>query len=145
GLRAAARAGLSPLKINTVLVSGFNEDEVDRWVALTREHDLCVRFLEVMPIGEATRAGLGYVDVSAVRDRLVARYGLEPASARVGGGPARYWRVPGAPGMLGFITPISERYCDTCTRVRLTASGALRPCLAFDVHVPLGDAIRAGD
>ncbi len=145
GLRAAARAGLAPLKINTVLMAGFNEDEVDRWVALTREHALTVRFLEVMPIGEAGRAGLGFVDVSAVRARLVAQYGLEPAQAKVGGGPARYWRVPGAPGMVGFITPISDRYCDTCTRVRLTASGDLRPCLAFDVHVPMGQAIRSGD
>lgn len=147
GIEAAADAGLTPIKINTVVVSGFNDDEIDDWVAVTREREIIVRFLEVMPIGEGhemRRLG-GFHDLSETRRRLQREYGIEPATAETGSGPARYWRVPGAPGKLGFITPLSNRYCDTCSRFRLTATGKLRPCLAFDVEVDLAPAIRRGD
>lgn len=147
GIEAASDAGMGPIKINTVVVAGFNEDEIDDWVALTRQRDLIVRFLEVMPIGEGLsmrRLG-GFHDLTATRERLQRDYGIEPVASSTGSGPARYWRVPGAPGVLGFITPLSNRYCDTCSRFRLTSTGKLRPCLAFDVEVDIGAAIRAGD
>lgn len=149
GIEAAVDAGLTPLKINAVIVRGFNDDELDAWVALTQRRDLTVRFLEVMPIGEgaeARRLG-GFHDLSAALDDLKSRFGLEPATGREtqGGGPARYWKVPGAPGRLGFITPLSNPYCDTCQRFRLTARGGIRPCLASDLEVDAAVAIRAGD
>ena len=147
GVHLAAEAGLRPLKINVLVLRGINDDEVDAWLELTRQHDLVVRLLELMPVGEGASTELAqrYVDLTQVRHRLTREYGLVPLDGVPGNGPARYWRVPGAPGVVGFITPMSDGYCDTCSRFRLTATGDLRPCLAFDTSVPLGDRIRAGD
>ncbi len=147
GIERAAQAGLTPIKINTLILKGFNDDEVDRWVELTLDHELVVRFLELMPIGEGVKLKhLGsFANLTEIREELIARYGLVPARPARGNGPARYWKVPGARGMLGFITPISDKYCDSCNRMRLTANGELRPCLAYDVHVKAGEAIQRGD
>lgn len=146
GIRAAQDAGLGPIKVNTVVVSGFNDDELADWVALTERSDIIVRFLEVMPMGEGAemrRLG-GYHDLSAARRRLEETHGLVPAERGIGNGPARYWRVPGALGKVGFITPISDKYCDTCSRFRLTATGRIRPCLASEFEVDAREAIRNG-
>ena len=147
GIRRAAEAGLRPLKINVVVLRGMNDDEIDAWVDLTRDHDLVVRFLELMPVGEGASAALAqrYVDLTQVRRRLATALGIVPVEGVPGNGPARYWRVPGAVGVVGFITPISDSYCASCSRFRLTATGDLRPCLAHEWSVPLRDAIRARD
>ncbi len=147
GLKRAAEVGLKPIKINTLILKGFNEDEIEEWLEITMSHELVVRFLELMPIGEgANLTHLGsFANLAEIRDVLVRRHSLQPAKPGRGNGPARYWRAPGAKGMIGFITPISEKYCDTCNRFRLTANGEIRPCLAYDVHVKLLDAIKAGD
>ena len=149
GIEAAVEAGLGPIKINTLVLEGFNDDEIDRWVDLTLESDVTVRFMELMPMGANDLRGVGeFVDLSRVRERLQQTRGIEPADADVvhhGNGPARYWRVPGARGALGFITPISHGYCNTCRRLRLTATGELRACLADDRQVALEHAIRRGD
>jgi cyclic pyranopterin phosphate synthase len=147
GLRRATEVGLKPIKINTLVLKNFNEDEVEDWLNLTMTNEFVVRFLELMPIGEGadlTHLG-GFANLSEVRDGLIEKFGLVPAKPGRGNGPARYWKAPGAKGMIGFITPISEKYCDTCNRFRLTANGEIRPCLAYDVHVKLLDAIKAGD
>lgn len=146
GLRRAVAVGLTPLKINAVILKGFNDDEIEDLFTLTLIENVTVRFLELMPIGEALSLdGLGgYLNLTNVRRWLTEKYGLVPAEEK-GRGPARYWKVPGAPGKVGFITPISDRYCATCSRLRLTANGEIRPCLAYDVHVNLRDAIRRGD
>lgn len=147
GIRQAAEAGLRPLKINVLLLRGMNDDEIDAWVDLTRDHDLVVRFLELMPVGEGASAELArrYVDLTQVRRRLATEFAIVPVEGPPGNGPARYWRVPGAAGVVGFITPISDGYCASCSRFRLTATGDLRPCLAHELSVPLRDAIRARD
>jgi cyclic pyranopterin phosphate synthase len=147
GIERAAEVGLRPIKINTLVLKGFNDDEIEQWLKLTIDHELIVRFLELMPIGEALRLnGLGrFANLSEVRAELIERYGLIPARPPEGNGPARYWKVPGAQGLIGFITPISDKYCDTCNRMRLTANGELRPCLAYDLHVKAGEAIKRGD
>lgn len=146
GLRRAVAVGLTPLKINAVILKGFNDDEIEDLFTLTLIENVTVRFLELMPIGEALSLdGLGgYLNLTNVRRWLTEKYGLVPAEEK-GRGPARYWKVPGAPGKVGFITPISDRYCATCSRLRLTANGEIRPCLAYDVHVNVRDAIRRGD
>lgn len=146
GLRRAVAVGLIPLKINAVILKGFNDDEIEDLFTLTLIENVTVRFLELMPIGEALSLdGLGgYLNLTNVRRWLTEKYGLVPAEEK-GRGPARYWKVPGAPGKVGFITPISDRYCATCSRLRLTANGEIRPCLAYDVHVNVRDAIRRGD
>ena len=147
GIEAASEAGLAPIRINTLLLDGFNDDEVDDWLELVRNHEIDVRFMELMPIGEGaelTRLG-DYLDLTALKDRLVEEKGLEPADGERGNGPARYWRVPGSKGRIGFITPISNSYCNSCSRMRLTSMGELRACLAYDDHVDIRGAIRKRD
>jgi cyclic pyranopterin phosphate synthase len=143
GIRAALELGLQPVKINALILKGFNDDEIEELLALTLKYPVCVRFLELMPIGEALSLdGVGsYLNLSEVRERLSQRYGLVAVDER-GNGPARYWQVPGAPGKVGFITPISNKYCDSCSRLRLTATGELRPCLAYDLHISMRASIR---
>ncbi len=147
GVEAATAAGFSPLRINVLLLDGFNDDEIQGWLDLTARCEVDVRFMELMPIGEGVRMNRQgrYVDVARFRDRLVAKKGLVTADVEVGNGPARYWSVPGAPGRIGFITPVSEPYCNLCSRMRLTSIGRLRPCLAFDEEVDLRPALREGD
>jgi GTP 3',8-cyclase len=146
GVRAAASAGIK-LKLNAVVLGGFNDDEVDDWVRLAEELDLTVRFLELMPVGEGARlAKLGrFADLEAIRGRLCGAYGLTPLEGVQGNGPARYWALPGGSGRLGFITPMSRSYCDTCNRMRLTCEGELRACLASDAYVSAAGAIKTRD
>lgn len=143
GIRAASDAGLSPIKINVLALEGFNDDEINAWVELTRSRDLIVRFMELMPVGENALEGVGtFLDLTNVRERLQREVGLVPAKeAHVGNGPARYWKIPGAKGVLGFITPMSNPYCNTCSRLRLTSTGQLRSCMADDGFVDLKAAI----
>ena len=147
GIEAASDAGLAPIRINTLMLDGFNDDEVDHWLELVYERPVDVRFMELMPIGEGAELGrLGkYLNLTSLRQRLVEEKGLVPADPEIGNGPARYWRKPGAAGRIGFITPMSNSYCDTCSRMRLTSKGELRACLAYDDHVDIRSAIRAGD
>lgn len=147
GIRKAMEVGLTPIKFNALIMQGFNDDEIDDLFKLTLQDNVTMRFLELMPIGEAMSLdGFGsYIDLTKVREWLTEKYGLVPAEETKGNGPARYWKAPGAPGKVGFITPISHKYCDTCSRMRLTANGEIRPCLAYDVHVNIRDAIRRSD
>jgi len=147
GIEKASQVGLKPLKINTLAIKGFNDDEIEDWLKLTMENEFFVRFLELMPIGEgAYLSGFGeFENLTERREKLTEKYGLVPAKPAKGNGPAKYWKVPGAKGMIGFITPMSDKYCDTCNRFRLTANGEIRPCLAYDVHVDLNAAIKSGD
>ncbi|MCK6473606.1 MAG: GTP 3',8-cyclase MoaA [Planctomycetes bacterium] len=132
GIAAAEEAGLRPLKINVVLMKGLNEDEVEAFAALTLVRNLQVRFIELMPLGEAkdcTLAGgsFGYVSNESVWQRLVARFGtLRPAPES---GTAKVYCVPGARGTIGFISAMSAPFCERCDRLRLTADGKLRACL----------------
>jgi len=145
GLDAALEVGFDPIKTNTVVMGGFNDDEIiDLIDYLTIDKPVSARFIEYMPIGEAPRAGLEYVDLTAKREELTAKYGLEPAEISRGHGPASYWRVRGGAGLVGFITPISDKYCGTCSRLRLDARGVVRPCIAYDFGVSLRNALHDG-
>jgi len=146
GIYAAREAGLVPLKLNTVVVRGLNDDEVVDLARLTLEGDWHVRFIEWMPLGtNAAWASDGYVSVGEVRRRIEDALGeLVPAKVRVGNGPAKYYRLPGAVGTIGFISPISEHFCYQCNRLRLTADGRLRPCLLSDYEIDLRTPLRQG-
>jgi cyclic pyranopterin phosphate synthase len=146
GIAAAREAGLVPLKVNTVVVRGLNDDEVVDFARLTLEDDWHVRFIEWMPLGTNTAwAGDGYVSVGEVRRRIEDAFGeLLPAKVRFGNGPARYYRLPEAGGTIGFISPISEHFCYQCNRLRLTADGRLRPCLLSDYEIDLRTSLRQG-
>jgi len=148
GIATAKEAGLVPVKVNTVVIRGLNDDEVVDFARLTWAPDWHVRFIEVMPLGDNVDwADNGYVPMSEVRKRIERELGegeLIPAKMGVGGGPARYYRLPGAQGTIGFITPISEHFCYQCNRLRLTADGKLRPCLLSDYEIDLRTPLRQG-
>jgi len=150
GIEAAQQAGLEPVKINTVVIRGTNDDEVVDLAWRTMAPGWNVRFIEWMPVGETASPGDGawrekLVTADEIRQRIQAALGdLEPAKSSTGNGPARYYRLPGARGTLGFITPVSEHFCHNCNRLRLTADGQLRPCLLSDDEIDLRTPLRAG-
>jgi cyclic pyranopterin phosphate synthase len=146
GIAAAKEAGLVPVKVNTVVIRGLNDNEAVDFARLTYAPDWHVRFIEVMPLGDnADWAGNGYVPMGEVRERIERELGeLRPAKLGGGGGPARYYRLPGTQGTVGFITPISEHFCYQCNRLRLTADGKLRPCLLSDYEIDLRTPLRQG-
>jgi cyclic pyranopterin phosphate synthase len=145
-LRAAEAAGLSPIKVNVVVMRGLNDDEVADFARLTRDHPWHIRFIELMPVGDMRELTWDHVVPTAeILDRMAAVDALVPdAGPSRGNGPAAYYRFPGAPGTVGVITPMTHTYCGTCNRVRLTADGRLRTCLFGDHEVNLRDALRAG-
>ncbi len=128
GLEAAFREGFAPIKVNTVLLEGI-EDELAEFVALTRDREIHVRFIEYMPVDRRSSLSQTLVPAGLILERLRSRYGLEPVEGPYGHGPAVYWRVPGALGTIGFIAGVSGHFCATCNRLRLTADGRLRTCL----------------
>lgn len=149
GMDAAQQVGLTPVKVNTVVVRGMNDDEVVDFARKTRDEGWNVRFIELMPVGNGGLMDENWqarvVMVTEIRREIEAALGpLEPARMSVGEGPARYYRLPGAQGTLGFITPISEHFCTRCNRLRLTADGRLRPCLLSDQEIDLREPLRRG-
>ena len=134
GIDAAFSAGFSPIKINTLLLPGL-EDELDAFVALTREYDVHVRFIEFMPLdrrvaGDDEFGGEGrLLPAGDILRRLMREYVLIGSDGPYGHGPAQYWKVAGARGTIGFIAGVSDHFCETCNRLRLTADGRLRTCL----------------
>ena len=133
GIEAAERAGFAPLKINTVLMRGVNDDEVEEFAAITRRKPWHVRFIELMPVAENLHLSDRFIPAGEVLERLSTAAELRPVSGPDGNGPARYFSYPDAPGTIGVITPLSHDYCETCNRMRLTADGRLRTCL-FGTH-----------
>lgn len=151
GIQAAETAGLNPIKLNAVVVRGVNDDELIDLARLTIDHNWQVRFIELMPVSNTEDWGFGfpqagdrYVSVQEMH-KILAPLGLVPAEEENGNGPARYFRIPGAKSIVGFISPLGEHFCSTCNRLRLTADGNLRPCLLNDVEIPIRDALRAGE
>jgi len=144
GLMAAKCSGLSPIKINMVAMKGINDDEVEDMVDFCIDHGFTLRFIETMPVGDSGRkASEHYLDLSEVKERLRQRYVLTPG-IMPGGGPARYMQVQGTDLRIGFITPLSQHFCETCNRVRLSVEGDLHLCLGKDHSVTLRPLLRAG-
>ena len=146
GREAALKAGLKPVKINVVVVRGLNDDEVVDLARLSLEEDWHIRFIEVMPLGGGVHwAGDGVVSMQEVRRKIVAELGeLEAVRGPWGVGPARYYRLPGAKGTLGFISPVSDHFCFRCNRLRLTSDGKILPCLLSNKYVDLRGPLRQG-
>lgn len=145
-LRAAIAAGFNPVKVNTVVVRGVNDDEIGAIARLTLELPVHVRFIELMPVGDMSESGFEHVVPSdeVLEAAAVALGPLVQDVGPAGNGPARYYRAPGAPGTIGVITPMTHTYCASCNRVRLTADGRLRTCLFGDHEVDLRTPLRAG-
>ncbi|HEY0721798.1 MAG TPA: GTP 3',8-cyclase MoaA [Gammaproteobacteria bacterium] len=144
GLLTAKAAGFVPIKINMVVMKGVNDDEVEAMVAFCLEHGFTLRFIETMPMGDTGReASDHYLSLDVVMQRLQQHYELLPG-VMPGGGPARYVQVAGTDLKIGFITPISQHFCDTCNRVRLSVDGTLYMCLGQDHSYELRPLLRAG-
>ena len=125
GIRAALDAGFEKVKLNTVLIGGFNDDEIPVLAELTRRYPLDLRFIELMPMYDSGDFGPeAFIPYTVVLDRLP---GLEPMATD--GGVARLYRLPLAQGNIGLISPVSAHFCGTCNRLRLTADGKIKPCL----------------
>jgi cyclic pyranopterin phosphate synthase len=144
GLMAAREIGFAPIKINMVVMRDRNDDEIEAMVDFCIEHGFTLRLIETMPMGDTGRsASQHYVDLQQIKARLAQRYELID-SMMPGGGPARYVRVAGTDLRIGFITPISQHFCDTCNRVRLAVDGTLHMCLGQNDSYPLREILRRG-
>jgi cyclic pyranopterin phosphate synthase len=145
GILAAEQAGMTPIKVNSVVVRGQNEHEVVDLARLTFEKPWQMRFLEIMPMeGVGVVYDEGLVTSEETQARLEHYYGPLEHVASPPGDPARVWRIPGAAGTIGFISPVSEPFCSTCNRVRLSADGKLRLCLLRPDEVDLRELMRGG-
>jgi len=146
GIQAAEDAGLLPIKINSVVARGFNENDVVELARLTLEHDWQIRYIEMMPFGEvADFAQSQIVTQEEVMGRIAAEFGpLMPVNNGKLQGEARVFRLPGGRGTVGFISSVTEPFCAACTRARLTADGRLRLCLLREGEVDLMTPLRAG-
>jgi cyclic pyranopterin phosphate synthase len=141
GIDAAQAVGLA-VKINMVAMAGVNDDEIEPMMAWAHGRGMGLTLIEGMPLGEVGIDRVdSYLPLKELHDRLAQRYTLEKLDQRTGG-PARYVRVAETGGVLGFITPMSHNFCESCNRVRLTATGQLFMCLGQDDQVNLRDALR---
>jgi cyclic pyranopterin phosphate synthase len=146
GINRAEELGFFPLKINMVPVRGMNDDEVADFARLTLDRRLQVRFIEFMPIGADDRWRRDVCVTSAeVRAAIERELGpLVPFTAAPSAGPSTNFQVPGAQGVIGFISPITRHFCGSCRRLRLTADGKIRPCLLSDTEIDVKSALRSG-
>ncbi|MDI1475797.1 GTP 3',8-cyclase MoaA [Polyangium sp. y55x31] len=147
GIDAAIEAGFSPIKLNTVVLRGVNDDELERILLWAWEKSLLPRFLEVMPIAEGAKLVADHLVTAAEMRRALAEHLLpEEAVTDPGLGPAKYVRARHDPALrVGFITGTSDTFCETCDRLRVSSTGVLRPCLATDDGVDAAAPARAGD
>jgi len=146
GIQAADQAGLTPLKLNAVVVRGYNDGDVVGLARLTLEHPWQFRFIEMMPFAGATDLQLNQaVSAEEIQGRIEAELGpMEVANGGELDGEARLFRLPGAQGEVGFISSVTAPFCAACTRARLTADGRLRLCLLRDGEVDLLTPLRLG-
>ena len=147
GIEEAQKAGLSPVKINMVAIKGFNDDEVADFARLSKSYPYHVRYIEYMPFdtseGWQRDKCISAKELKEIIERDVEP--LEPVSSMTGGaGPAKRFRFKDAPGEIGFISPVSEHFCGSCNRLRLTSDGKLRLCLFSDTEIDLRTPLRDG-
>lgn len=145
GIQDVKEQGFSPVKINMVVIKGVNDDELVDFGRLSIHEPFQVRFIEFMPIGEKTSwSNKRYVPMEEIKKRLESLGRLNPVKTGAMEGPARVYRFDGAAGALGFISPISHRFCGKCNRLRLTSEGRLRSCLLLDAETDLKAILRSG-
>jgi len=147
GIEKTHSIGFSPIKINVVVIKGSNEDEILDFARLSMEKPFQVRFIELMPVGNTNIDNNGkYVSNDTVIERIERFCFLDPVDGNRNktDGPARIFKIKGAVGEIGFISPMSHHFCESCNRLRLTADGHLRACLLWDEEVDLKGPLRAG-
>ncbi len=143
GIDQAIAVGLTPIKINTVLIRGINDDEIDGLIALAKDRPIDVRFIELMPIGNYGKSNQGKILTSD--EVLSKRPQLKPLQRDDTGAPANYYAMEGYQGRVGFISPISHEFCGDCNRIRVTADGKIRPCLGHNGEVDITPFFNVSD
>jgi len=142
GIEAAKKAGFEPVKTNTVVMRGINDDEILDFAKMTYEDGWHVRFIELMPF----KGVVEFVPSIELRQHISLLGKLEPCASITGNGPAMYYRLPGARGTIGFISPLTETsFCSRCNRMRLTSDGKLRPCLLREDEIDLKLPLRSDE
>lgn len=143
GIDEALRVGFVPLKINMVVMAGINDDEVESFAMLTLDKPVVVRFIEFMPISQQ---GISwderYLSTHVLKQRLSQKFSMTLENNIQGNGPAEYYKIDGAVGSIGFISSISNHFCDRCNRLRLTPDGHLRLCLGHEMEIDLKQPMR---
>ena len=144
GLEKARDVGLSPIKINCVFMRGVNEYDVEKLLDYCASRNFTLRLIETMPIGDTGRSMQGlYLSLDSIKRKLREKYELIP-DVMPGAGPARYYRLQGSSIKIGFITPISRHFCETCNRLRISCNGDIYTCLGDESCYPLGNYLRQG-
>lgn len=141
GIFKSLEVGLTPVKLNVVVVRGFNDHEIPKFMDLARTYPINVRFIELMPIGASSDRRSDFVGIEEMK-RVMGIENLLPIQTIRGGGPAEYYKPEGFAGSIGFISALSRHFCKTCNRVRLTADGKLRPCLHSSNELDLRPVLR---
>lgn len=137
--------GISPVKINAVILRDINDDEIEDITALTLKYPFHIRFIEYMPMGDSAVEKRQQVLTREIKEKIEARFGnLVPVKRGINDGPAKKFQLEGAKGIVGFITPISSHFCSECNRLRLTSRGTLRPCLLNNYERDIITPLRAG-
>jgi len=140
GIEEAKKAQLTPIKLNTVLIGGFNDDEIEDFVKLTYDENIDVRFIELMPLGQAsTWAKEHFIPNTTVLDRFPE---LIPLCKEDKGSPAKYYKLPNGKGRVGLINPISSHFCSSCNRIRITADGKIKPCLHSNYEINIRSLLK---
>jgi cyclic pyranopterin phosphate synthase len=144
GIDSAYRVGLNPIKINVVVMRGINDDEIEKFARLSMQVPYQIRFIEFMPIGHNYWGEELFISTKEIKQKIQYNVGtLTPVQVKKSG-PAEYFMLEGAKGLLGFISPLTTHICSMCNRLRLTADGKLRPCLFSDKEIDLKKILRSG-
>ena len=145
GIKAAEDVGMKPIKINMVVMKGVNDDELAEFASLTLTKDYTIRFIEMMPLKEnLDRQEISYLSTEKIMKAISGVGELIPLERDISGGPARNYKIKGAKGKLGFISPLSHTFCADCNRMRLTATGGLKLCLFNEPELNFRDPMRNG-
>ena len=139
GIKEAINAGIST-KINTVIQKGVNDDEIFDIIELARNDKLNIRFIEMMPIGHG-KESIGISNVE-ILERIKERYNFAEDNKKHGNGPAKYIKLDGFNGSIGFISAIHGKFCDNCNRIRFTSTGKLKPCLCYESNIDVKDILK---
>ena len=139
GIKEAINAGIST-KINTVLQKGVNDDELFDIIELAKNDKLNIRFIEMMPIGHG-KESIGISNVE-ILERIKERYNVAEDNKKYGNGPAKYIKLEGFTGAIGFISAMHGKFCDNCNKIRFTSTGKLKPCLCYESNIDVKDILK---
>lgn len=143
GIEEARRVGLSPIKLNAVIQRGVNDEEVEDLLRFSADHGLILRLIEMMPIGPGRDLMSSlYIPLEEIRSRLAKKYTLIPSVSRLGNGPAVYYQIQELRTLMGFISPLSQPFCESCNRIRISSDGRFQDCLAYEGQFSFRDLLR---